>query len=259
MPLHTQFHAVVDGTDGDTFLEPVSAKVRHSSFSARGKVVRTVSGKRDIELQVTMSRGRIEDLLALGVRTDIPVLSGAIAANAKMSLPPGEEDIANRLILDGKFHIRSSFFSNDKLQDRIDSLSLRSRGKPKLAKEADPPDVPSDLQGTFKLRNALLNFSFLHFAIPGTHADMTGQYSLDGNVFDFHGTLKLDARLSQMTTGWKSILLKPFDPFFHKDGAGTELPFKITGTRSEPHFGLDFGHHEQLSKPVHGPAEAASH
>ena len=45
-----------------------------------------------------------------------------------------------------------------------------------------------------------------------------------------------------MTTGWKSILLKPVDPFFSKDGAGTEVPVRITGTESEPHFGLDFGH-----------------
>ena len=75
-----------------------------------------------------------------------------------------------------------------------------------------------------------------------------GQYSLDGKTFDFHGTLRLDAKLSQMTTGWKSILLKPVDPFFAKDGAGTEVPFKITGTRDEPHFGLDF-HRKDNSIP----------
>ena len=53
--------------------------------------------------------------------------------------------------------------------------------------------------------------------------------------------------LSQMMTGWKSILLKPVDPFFSKHGAGTEVPFKVTGTRSEPHFGLDFGHKKQAA------------
>lgn len=51
-----------------------------------------------------------------------------------------------------------------------------------------------------------------------------------------------------MTTGWKSILLKPVDPFFSKHGAGTELPFKITGTREAPHFGLDFHHKGERSK-----------
>ena len=48
-----------------------------------------------------------------------------------------------------------------------------------------------------------------------------------------------------MMTGWKSILLKPVDPFFSKNGAGTEIPVKVTGTKSEPHFGSDFGHKDR--------------
>jgi hypothetical protein len=51
----------------------------------------------------------------------------------------------------------------------------------------------------------------------------------------------MDAKLSQMVTGWKSVLLKPVDPFFSKNGAGTEIPVAITGTKSEPRLGLDFG------------------
>jgi hypothetical protein len=86
---------------------------------------------------------------------------------------------------------------------------------------------------------------------------MTGQYSLDGNTFDLHGTLKLDAKLSQMMTGWKSILLKPVDPFFSKHGAGTELPFHINGTRDEPHFGLDFFHKDQQPGAARDEAKAA--
>lgn len=38
--LHTDFHAIVDGTDGDTYLEPVKARFLHTSFTANGKVVR---------------------------------------------------------------------------------------------------------------------------------------------------------------------------------------------------------------------------
>ncbi|MCU1272636.1 MAG: hypothetical protein JWO48_67, partial [Bryobacterales bacterium] len=39
MPLHTQFHAIVDGTSGDTYLRPVKAKLRNSSFTASGAVL----------------------------------------------------------------------------------------------------------------------------------------------------------------------------------------------------------------------------
>jgi hypothetical protein len=71
---------------------------------------------------------------------------------------------------------------------------------------------------------------------------------MDGKEYDFHGNARLTAKVSQLTTGWKSILLKPVDPFFSKNGAGTEVPIKITGTRNSPKFGLDFGHKDN-SKP----------
>jgi len=56
---------------------------------------------------------------------------------------------------------------------------------------------------------------------------------------DFHGTLRMQAKLSQTMTGFKSLLLKAVDPFFSKDGAGAVLPIKITGTRQNPSFGLE--------------------
>ncbi len=252
VPLHTDFQAIVDGTDGDTYLDPVRAKVLHSSFTATGKVVRMNNPHgHDIELAVVMGHASIEDLLKLGVKTDPPIMTGAVAMRTKLSLLPGPADVANRLKLAGNFRVSDAHFTNEKLQSRIDSLSLRSQGKPRLAQAHDDVNVDSDLQGRFALRQGVLTFPSLHFHIPGTHADMTGQYSLDGEIFDFHGTLRLDAKLSQMTTGWKSILLKPVDPFFHKHGAGTEVPFKIKGTHDESHFGLDFRHKTERSYASH--------
>ncbi len=40
-------------------------------------------------------------------------------------------------------------------------------------------------------------------------------------------------------TGWKSWLAKPFDPLLAKDGAGTVIPIKITGTAKQPKFGVE--------------------
>ena len=252
VPLHTDFHAIVDGTDGDTYLDPVKARFLHSSFLATGKVEHLANAPgHDIELHVQMVRADIQDLLILGVRTDPPIMSGGVAMTTQLKLPPGTGDIADRLRLKGKFHVSDGHFSNEKLQKRIDDFSLRGMGEPKLIHKSPEVVVATDLQGTFSLAAGMLSFSSLHFQVPGTQANMTGQYSLDGNTFDFHGKLKMDAKLSQMTTGWKSILLKPVDPFFRKNGAGTELPFKITGTRSEPHFGLDFGHKEPFPPRGH--------
>lgn len=243
VPLHTDFHAIVDGTDGDTYLDPVQATFLNSSLTARGKVVRMKSGHgHEISLDVAIDHAAIQDLLQLGVKTDPPVMTGAVQMKTSFSLPPGPEDIADRLILSGKFHIPDASFSNEKVQQRINSMSLRGLGETKLLQQASEITVPSDLEGSFILREGVFSFSFLHFQVPGMHADMSGRYSLDGNTFDFHGLAKTDAKLSQMTSGWKSILLKPVDPFFAKHGNGAEIPFKITGTRAEPHFGVDFHH-----------------
>jgi AsmA-like C-terminal region len=248
LPLHTDFHAIVDGTNGDTYLQPVRAKILDSWLVASGSVVKTKSPPgHDVQLKVIIEKGRIEDLLRLAVRTDPPTLTGSVRLNTNFNLPPGAPDVANRLKLTGSFEVSGAHFSNDKIQSRVDALSLRSRGKPKLAatkssSAGDISDISSDVKGAFSLADGLISFSQLHFFVPGTQVDLTGTYSLDGNLFDFHGKARMDAKLSEMVTGWKAILLKPADPFFSKNGAGTELPVKITGTKSEPHFGADFGH-----------------
>lgn len=257
--LHTDFHAIVDGTDGDTYLQPVKARFLHSSFTAQGKVIRVQTPHgHDIELSVQMDQGRIEDLLTLGVKTDPPVMNGPAALQMQMSLPPGSEDLANRLKLDGNFKISGGEFSNEKIQTRINDLSLRAQGRPQMLKQLGNENVPSVLNGTFRLNDGVFTFSQLQFSVPGVHSAVTGQYSLDGNVFDFHGKLRMDAKLSQTITGWKSVLLKPVDPFLSKNGAGTEIPFKVTGTRSAPRFGLDFGHGKSAQEKQGAPT-AASH
>ncbi|MGA2746729.1 MAG: AsmA-like C-terminal region-containing protein [Candidatus Sulfotelmatobacter sp.] len=255
--LHTDFHAIVDGTDGDTYLDPVKARFLHSSFTANGKVIRMRNPPgHDIELNVVMDRARIEDLLQLAVKTVPPVISGPVEMKTKMSLMPGPEDVANRLKLDGNFRISAGVFSSQKIQDRIDSLSLRSRGEPRAAKEHAEIGVPSEMNGTFRLDSGMFTFPVLQFAVPGTQADVAGQYSMDGDTFDFHGKLRLDAKLSQMVTGWKSLVLKAADPFFNKHGAGTEVPFKVSGTRSDPKFGLDLGQKADADQePTPAPAK----
>jgi hypothetical protein len=242
VPLNTEFHAIVDGTSGNTYLQPVNAKVLDSSFVATGSVVRLKPQGHEVALDVTIDRARIEDLLKMCIRTEPPVMSGAVQSKAKLDLKPGPEDVAERLRLSGNFHVTAAHFSNEKIQKRIDDLSLRSQGKPKLVEAASTGVVQSDMSGVFDLKQGVMSFSKLHFEVPGTNVDMTGQYGLDGNTFDFRGKVRLDAELSRMVTGWKSVLLKPVDPFFKKNGAGTEVPIKISGTKAEPHIGLDFGH-----------------
>ena len=255
VPLHTDFHAIVDGTTGDTYLQPVKARILHSSLVATGSVVRMKDPNgHHVELDVVMEHGKIDDLLRLAIRTDPPIMTGAVRLKTKLDLPPGTPDVSNRLILAGTFQVSGAHFTNDKIQNKVDAISMRSRGKPKLAQDNIPDNVDSDLKGAFHLADGVISFSQLEFQVPGIRVNLTGIYSLDGNQFDFHGKARLDAKLSQMVTGWRAILLKPVDPFFSKDGAGTEIPVKITGTKSEPHFGADFGHKDGSKSPKDSPA-----
>jgi hypothetical protein len=247
VPLHTDFHAVVDGTSGDTFLQPVKAKILGSFLVANGSVVRTKEPNGHyVKLEVSMERGKIDDMLKLAIRSDPPIMTGSVRLKSRFDLPPGKKDVANRLELEGTFQVSQAHFSNEQFQEKIDSFSTRSQGRPKPVQEV-ASDIASEMMGTFSLRNAVISFSKLQFQIPGTRVNMTGTYGLDGNEIDFHGKARLDAKLSQMVTGWKSLLLKPVDPFFSKNGAGTEVPIKVTGTKSEPHLAVDFGHKDDAS------------
>jgi hypothetical protein len=242
VPLHTEFHAIVDGTSGDTYLQPVKARILGTWLTASGSVVRVKDPKGHlVDLDVVIENGKIDDLLKLAIRTDPPIMTGAVRLKTKFVLPPGNPDVSNRIKLSGTFQVSGAHFTNEKIQGKIDAISMRSQGKPKLAQDNIPDNVPSEVNGTFNLADGTISFSQLQFHVPGTQVNLTGVYSLDGNQFDFHGKARLDAKLSHMVTGWKSILLKPADPFFSKNGAGTEIPVKITGTKSEPHFGADFG------------------
>ncbi len=90
--------------------------------------------------------------------------------------------------------------------------------------------------------HAAFRFSRLEYTMPGATVAMTGVYSLDGKTFDFRGKVRTQATLSGMVAApWKKWLLKAVDPFFRKNGAGAEIPIKVTGTEGAPKFGLDFG------------------
>lgn len=243
VPLHTKFHAIVDGTSGDTYLQPVDATLLHSHILAKGKVVRVPGVKgHHVVLDVVVDPARMEDMLRLGVKTDPPVMTGSMRMKTKFDLPPGDIEVPNRLRLQGNFAVSGAHFTNDKIQSKVDQLSLRSQGKLKEAKDDTPDNIRSDMRGDFALSNGKLTIANLKYDVPGADIGLDGIYSLDGNEFDFHGRARLKATVSQIVGGWKGALLKPVDPFFKKNGAGTDVPIKVTGTRSEPHFGLDFGH-----------------
>jgi hypothetical protein len=241
VPLQTRFHAIVDGTSGDTYLQPVAAKLGSSQFTCSGSIINVKGKGHIIDLDIDIPSGQIRDFLDLAVKTQPPVMSGTLQMKAKLNIPPGKESVTQKISVGGQFVLTRIHFSSPQVEDKVDMLSLRAQGKPG---EAHPgaTDVHSQIRGAFNLRSGRMDFSQLNYQLPGATINLAGQYTLDGKKFDFTGKVRTDAKLSQMTsTWWKSLLLKPVDPFFHKNGAGAEIPVKITGTNTAPKFGLDLG------------------
>ncbi|WP_263368642.1 AsmA family protein [Edaphobacter bradus] len=245
MPLHTTFHAIVDGTSGDTYLQPVDAKLGDSEFSCNGAIVNVKGQGHDIDLDVNVPNGRIQDFLELGVRTQPAVMTGRLSMETRLNIRPANERVMQRMVMNGQFTLRAIHFSNPAVQDKVDMLSLRAQGEPKLARPG-AEDVRSQMTGQFDMDKGKLKFSQLAYSLPGADVNLTGVYTLDGNQFEFAGKVRTKATLSQMvSTRWKSLLLKPVDPLFKKNGAGAEIPVKISGTKGDVQFGLDLKHKGQ--------------
>ena len=250
-PVHlkTDFQATVDGTNGNTLLHPVIATFGRSTLICSGGIVKAPGGKgREIDLDIATDHARLEDLLRFAVKSAQPPLTGDVQLKTKFKLPTGPGDIADRLQLDGRFGIGTAQFASPEIRSKLESLSRRGQGKPQ---DEDAGSAVSRLQGTFQLRGGQITFRRLMFGVTGATVELAGTYGLESEQLDFHGTLHLDAKLSQLTTGVKSFLLKPFDPFFRKNGE-TVLPIKITGTRQSPSFGLDFHHKDETQEDDRG-------
>lgn len=247
-PVHltTTFDATVDGTDGDTYLHPVTAHFQNSTLVCQGSIEGTkgTPGK-TITLDVIGDQADIADLLLLAVKESAP-MTGPVRLQTKFVLKPGKQEIPDRLTLDGSFGLHSVHFTSGTVQQKVDNMSKRSLGKPNEVDKTQIPDktddVASEMQGKFKLDNGTLTASRVGFQIPGADIQLNGTYNLKQEDLDFHGTVELQAKLSQTVTGAKSFFLKVLDPFFSKNGKGTVLPIKITGSLQHPNYGLDFHH-----------------
>ena len=236
VPLSTRFEVLVDGTNGDTILKPVQARLGHTSFTTTGAVIKHEERpKRAINLKVTMPNGNLLDLLRLTTKGP-PFMEGLVNLKAAIDIPPLSGSVKEKLHLDGDFQLRDGKFLRSSIQDQIDQLSRRGQGHPKN-QEID--NVFAHMAGSFILDNRVMTFRSLSFDVPGARVSIAGDYHLDDDAIDFHGALKLDAKLSQTMSGWKRWVLKPVDPFFAKNGAGTFLRIKIDGSSHDPKFGLD--------------------
>lgn len=240
-PVHltSQFHAIVNGTNGDTQLEPVHAHFDRTTIDSEGGLTGRPGQKgKTVSQELSVTNGRIQDLLRLFLKSNRPPMTGVISLRARALIPPEQRKFIEKLVLQGDFGIGGGRFTSPKTQGNVEKLSERARGD--KDDDDDPESVVSDLKGHVVLRNGIATLSNISFTVPGAFAHLAGTYSLLTEEVNLSGTLRMDVKPSQATKGFKSFLLKAIDPLFKdkKRNAGAVVPVKITGTYSHPSFGI---------------------
>lgn len=240
MRLQTTFSATVDGINGDTWLHPVNATFGRTTVIAHGGIVGEpgIHGK-IIALDATLQDGDIADVLRLGVKSEPPPMTGHIRFQTRIRIPPGPGDIPDRLELSGRFAIAGGRFTNAQLEHKLSTISERTQGNVDSHGDSSPA---SDFSGGFVLHRGEVTLHDFAFRMPGATVRLDGTYGLKTEILDFQGTVATEVRISQMTSGVKSLLLRPVDLIFSRHRQGALIPIRITGTRTSPSFGLRLGH-----------------
>jgi len=262
LDLRTDFEAVVDGTNGDTLLSPVNAVLASSDIQTAGGVGhRAGTPGKTVCLVAEGADGRIEDFLRLAMKSERPFMTGEVRFRSLILIPQGDADVVERLVLDGEFVIDSALFPEPKVQGKVDDLSQMAQSE-KSEEDAlsalQAERVLSDMRGSFRLEKGVMSLSYLSFGVPGAEVRLEGTYGLVNERIDFRGELRMEARVSEMTSGWKSFFLKMVDPLFQTKDAGSVIPLKIGGTADAPSFGVEVGRvfsREQVTSESRGPSE----
>src|SRR3989304_5789223 len=97
--------------------------------------------------------------------------------------------------------------------------------------------VLSDMRGSCRLEKGVMSISYLSFRVPGAEVRLEGTYGLVNRRIDFQGELRMEAKVSEMTGGWKSFFFRIVDPLFETKDSGSVIPIRIGGTPDAPSFG----------------------
>jgi len=239
LPLNTSYDAVVDGTKGDVELTRVDITLGKSKLLARGTVIGTkgLKGKR-VVVNVTSKSANLGELLQFVSKAGPPPADGILVIDAALDLPQGKQPVLDRVALEGSVRAERVKFASDVVQDKIDELSRRGQGRPG---DTEIDEVASRMTTQFKLEKGVFTYRALSFNVQGARVELAGTHSLKSKAVDLKGVVLLNATVSKTMTGYKSWLLKPFDPLFSKNGAGTRLVITVAGSQDQPKVGLDFG------------------
>jgi hypothetical protein len=231
---HADYRATVDGTTGDTRIDALEAEFLHSKLIVRGGVRGTP--RKIVSLDAEMTSGRVEDILRFVLKDPNALFVGSAAFHWHFTAPLTSKDTVHEMRIDGAASLDNVEPSREQTREKLDVLSARGQGDPQAAGSIG---ARSDLHGLIAVRKGVAHLNDVSFRTPGESVRLHGTYQLLSEELNLAGTARLEAKLSQTTTGFKSALLRIVDPFFKKKKAGGAVPVRVTGTARNPDVRTD--------------------
>ena len=219
----------VDALNGSVTFHSVDLQTGRTDVHSEG----TIDGKpKTTVLDITVRRGRAEDILQPFMHDRAPI-TGPVQLHATARLAPAEEGktFLQRLTMNGRFDIPAEKITKPETAKSMTAFSERAQGGHEPAQDVgdDQPQPLSTLVGDVIIRNGVAHAKALTFELPGAVAHLSGDFDLRNQNVKMTGDLRMQADVSHIGTGFKSILLKPLSPFFRKKRAGAVVPIAVTG------------------------------
>ena len=236
--MRTKFAMTLQPAQSSVAVERVEGSFGRTSFVMHGTAIKDEAAQSfRLDLQLSAPSARMEDVLALATHAAPPLMRGALALSGRLQMRAGTESVSRKLSLgDGRFRLLGATLTDPGAKQTMDELSERAQGNPKDANPEDAAAVSAAAHGAVRLGNEVLHVSAVQVTAPGARATLHGTYWLATTRYSMDGEVHTEAKLSHMTRGLKSLLLKPFNGLLgHSHTGGANLPLHIRGEGNTVH------------------------
>ncbi len=235
VPVAGSVECTVNGLNGDVFYRRLEVHTGATVVEANGSTAGTP--RKSTRLAIAVRQGRVEELLRPFLSGPVPV-AGPVSLHGRAYLAPAKPGhrFLERLRLEGAFDIPSEGLTDASMRQKLAEFSQRAQDKkvPDPAQgeqQAGASDPVSSLEGLASIENGIVPTRDLKFQVSGARAQLSGDFNLETTAVHLTGRLSTREELSGLTTGFKSFLLLPLDPFFRKGRRGAVISIAVTGTR----------------------------
>ena len=228
----------VDATNGDVQIQNAQVKSGAGLISASGFVA---GSPKKLSITIATKDSPVGDLLKM-VQRENPSVAGTINFKATLDVGGGPGAFLRRMHLKGEVSLSQVHFIQPHKQHAMDAFSSRVRKDAQRIAKDDPPLITANAWSHTHFLDGIAYFPDVHVALPGAQALLQGTFNMIDTRIHLKGKLLLQQDISHIATGWKSLLLKPLNPFLRHKGAGTVVSIAVTGTSQYPKIGLDLLH-----------------